>query len=146
VSQPLLDLIERERIVTAGTGSAFCRKCGRVTTSVACPRCDGPACPECGRCPACDGPAASTATADKITVGRSAALLPAARPPLDRCVPCPMPRPLLIAVIFFSYFGCMTAFVAYACAQGRPPRRDEDDEGRDEAEPRPGRKRMGLAA
>jgi hypothetical protein len=33
----------------------FCRGCLGATTSVPCPRCDGPACARCGRCPPCDG-------------------------------------------------------------------------------------------
>ena len=57
-----------------------------------------------------------------------------------------MPKPVLIAVIFIAYFGAMLAFTAAACAMGRPSRRGEDDDGQDEAAPRPRRKRMGLAA
>ncbi len=35
---------------------APCKRCGRGTISIPCPRCDGPACAGCGRCPPCDGP------------------------------------------------------------------------------------------
>lgn len=57
-----------------------------------------------------------------------------------------MPKPVLIAVIFVSYFGLMLVFIAAACAMGRPPRRDDSDDGQDQAPPRPARKRMSLAA
>ena len=34
---------------------AMCKRCRRITPSIPCPRCDGPACAGCGRCPPCDG-------------------------------------------------------------------------------------------